>query len=141
MVEAFQSLNVKSEEEAYIGDDIETNSSMATGGDSDASSFSDEEVLSNDAIRTKKVMYQLALGDSAAPAKPKDVVDQKLEEMIRLSRLRAASQKTKDDLEAPYNRKSSSAMDDVVLTGRPRSNSLPRDWDGQKDIADVDMRL
>jgi hypothetical protein len=140
-VEAFQTLAVENEEQEDIGDDIETNSSMATGGDSDASSFSDEEILSDEAMRTKKVVYQLALGDSAPEAKPKDVVDQKLEEMIRLSRLRAATQKTKDDFEAPYNRQSSSSAYGFVLIGRLRSNSLPRDWDGPKDSNDVNMEL
>jgi hypothetical protein len=140
-VEAFQTLTVKNEEPDDVGVDIETNSSMATGGDSDASSLSDEEILSDEAILNKKIVYQLALGDSLPETKPKNVVDQKLEEMIRLSRIRAAPLKTKDDFEAPYNQKSSSSMDDVVLTGRLRSNSLPRDWDGPKDSADVDMGL
>lgn len=137
MVEAFQSLTMKNEE-AAVADDIETNSSMATGGDSDTTSASDEEILSDEAAATKKIMHQLALGDTE---EPEDIVDAKLEEMIRISRLRAASQKAKDDfdMEAPYKRGSSSTIDDVVLTKRPRCKSLPRDWGGPMESADVDM--
>ena len=136
-MEAFQSLTMKNEE-TDVADDIETHSSMATGGDSDTTSTSDEEILAHEALANKKIVYQLALG---AMEKPKDIVDAKLEEMIRISRLRAASQKAKDDfdMEAPYKRGSSCTIDDVVLTKRPRSKSLPRNWGGPMESADVDM--
>ena len=136
-MEAFQSLTMKNEE-TNVADDVETNSSMATGGDSDATSVSDEEMLSDDAIATKKIVYQLALGTTE---EPEDIVDAKLEEMIRMSRLRAASQKAKDDfdMDTPYKRGSSSTIDDVVITKRPRSKSLPRNWCGPNESADIGM--
>ena len=144
MMEEFQSLSLQHNNNRNPpAKDHDTFVSHVTSDDDDeAMNSSEDEKLTSEQEATRRAMYQLAFG-KAQQARSIDPVDEKLEEMIRRSRLQAiaSQQRPKDDfdLQTPYSHGS-------TMPGRAcrqRSNSLPRDWDGsmQDGTKDVDMML
>jgi hypothetical protein len=137
-LESLQAMSIKNS----CDSSFDGNSSCATGGtinatnnEADYESLDDEdgdgdnenqdsEVLLSDQEKVhRRIMYQLATGNASQDART-DVVTDRLENMIRLSRLRAA----KDDICVPHCRESKDEMNvECYPSGTVRrSNSLPQ---------------
>lgn len=114
--------------------------------DDDAMSNSEEQLTAEQEAQ-RKIVYQLALGKAPKETAPKNIVDEKLEEMIRRSRLQLQSQKAKDDfhVQTPYSHSSFTMKpDSISASGRQRSNSLPQEWNGSEQVdtaMDVNMMI
>jgi hypothetical protein len=155
ILESLQTMSLKTS--AVDSSDDEGNSSCATGGSllhDDGNNYGDgesmggstegeeEDVLLSDQERAHRdIMYQLATGktrtDPSSTAgessQRKDVVRDRIEQMIRQSRLKAAAaaQTTTDDFDVAVRRD----MMDVDPSSLPsmrmkRSTSLPRNFEG-----------
>jgi len=126
------------------------NSSCATGGSlnhtdddgcvedtdyDDESSMEQEDVVLTDQEKVHRaIMYQLATGKN--PVKPVDVVRDRLEQMIRQSRLQAAV--AQDDFHVEFQREGNTMMD-VEPMEIKRSSSLPRNFDQFDGAPPIDI--
>lgn len=111
------------------------------------SSDTDDDDEMSDSLdpQQRKIMYQLALGKPSSTA---NTVDQRLESMIRQSRLQTLSQplqyRARDDfgVETSYSRAN---IQHSTNNTRQRSNSLPQDWEAKQQqdgsSMDVDMMM
>jgi len=126
-LESFQTMTLKTSRDS--SDD--GNSSCATGGslnaeeEDDSESLGSEEVVLSDQEKAHRaIMYQLATGKTQDQRRS-DAVRDRLEHMIRLSRLKAAT----DDFNVEFRRDDANMMDLKSAATLKRSNSLPRNFE------------
>lgn len=140
VMEAFQSMALRGAESSHS----DCNSSVATVGslDHNVEDDDDEEedegeeenlLLSDQEQATQKIVYQLVLGNPQ-----KDLVNFRLEEMIRRTRLQAHQHHngsvSRDDFHLELHARKEETNDNLmevetIANRRPRSNSLPKNFD------------
>ena len=154
VLEAFQGLNLKKNDSSQS----DCNSSLATVGsidqedheydncnnddnDNENNNNRDEALMesntlliSNEEKDRQTVVYQLVLG-----TQHKDVVNLRLDEMIRKTRLQHGTGAAKDDFQLELHARIDKHeydmdIDTTATTKRSRSNSLPQHFDKSKNI-------
>jgi hypothetical protein len=141
-LECFQTMTLSMSDDSS-GDE---GSSCATGGslnpsDDDTESLDGEgDVLLSDQEKAHRaIMYQLATGRTKGPIKT-DVVADRLEHMVRMSRLKAAT----DDFNVQLKRNAAAEMMDVEFQEPvKRSNSLPPDFSSHEEppMESIDVEI
>lgn len=151
-LESFQTMTLSMSEDSSCDE----GSSCATGGslhasDDDTESLDGESdvLLSDQEKAHRAIIYQLATGKTKGPMKA-DVVADRLEHMVRMSRLKAAaesmsrSKAATDDFNVPLKREANSDLMDVELQEPvKRSNSLPPDFSshGEPPMESIDVEI
>lgn len=141
ILESFQTMSLVKHQDSSD----EGNSSCATGGslngeggdDDDDESLNSREnnlMLSDQERFHRAIMYQLATGNP--PRDHADIVEARVEQMIRQSRLQAAHQ---DDFHVEFDRGCDDEMNVDAPLKLKRSHSLPRDFEGPSSDPPIDM--
>ena len=133
IMEAFQGMALRAAESSHS----DCNSSVATVGsvDHDEDDEDPKILLSDQEQATQKIVYQLVLGSPQ-----KDLVNLRLEEMIRRTRLQAHQHQhqhgsvSRDDFHLELHARKDETNDNLmevetIGTRRPRSNSLPQSFE------------